>query len=163
MSVRLPKELSQDATWKTITLSSGQALEICVRRPDFKDQVISLAARSLVDQYRTRIARTVVDWRGVEDEQSPPQAVPFTTDALFQLISVYPQSLHQIDRAILDVWYVLPEDLEKNLPTPPANGGTTTLAETDSSTTSSLSGPSYDIATGSEPNSAPSSMNSLMT
>lgn len=163
MGVKLPKELSTDVVWKHISLGGGQSLEICVKRPDFKDQVTSLAARNLVDQYRTRITRTVIDWRGVEDELSPPQPVPFHPDALLQLIAAYPQSLHQIDRALTDLWYVLPEDLEKNLPTPPANGGTITTVETPSLTTSSPSGPPYDTASGSASNSVPSSMNCQTT
>lgn len=136
MPVKLPKELTTDVIWKPIKLSEGSVLELCLKRPDFKDQVASLATRSVADQYRMRVTRTVVDWRGVEDFSDPPQPVPYSADALLQLITTYPQSLHQIDRALTELWYVLPEDLEKNWPTPPANGGTTTNGETASMTIS---------------------------
>lgn len=149
MGVKLPSVVPDQAKWYPIDLGAGQSFEIQIRRPSFAEQVATLATDSAVSHTQARMSTMIVDWRGVEDEQDPPQAVKYSLDALLQLVTVYPQSFRQITNAINDMFYVYPGDLEKNSPTPPANGGTTTTAETTASTESSNSGPSSAIVSSS--------------
>lgn len=141
MSVRLPKSFVSGSKWHSIDLSGGQVLEIEVRRPTFEEQVAALAANSQAGYQRARLTSMITNWRGVVDDAG--QDLPYSWPNLEALMSVYPQSLRHILTAVNDAWVTLPEDLEKNSPTPPANGGTTTndaitpLTESSSSTTSS--------------------------
>lgn len=145
MGVKLPCVVPDQAKWYPIDLGAGQSFEVQIRRPNFAEQVATLATDSAVSHTQARMSTMIVDWRGVEDEQDPPQLIKFSIDALLQLIQVYPQSFRQITSAVNDMFHVWPGDLEKNLPTPPENGGTTTIAETTASTESSNSGQSFEV------------------
>lgn len=140
MSVKLPSQVSDQAKWYPIDLGAGQSFDLQIRRPTFSEHVTTLATPTPEEHTKARFSTMIVDWRGVEDGQEPPQPIKYSLDALVQLVQVYPQSFRQITAALNDAFHVWPGDLEKNLPTPPANGGTTTTDETTVSTTSSNSG-----------------------
>ncbi len=134
MGARLPSDIPTAAKWYKIELGGEQSFEIEIRRPTFAEQVASLVENSPTGQMRTRFASMVINWRGVEDEQEPPQPVPFSLEALVRLLEIYPQSFSQINRVLIDMFWTYPEDLRKNLPLPPANGGTTMTTEITNST-----------------------------
>lgn len=158
MGVKLPSVVPDQAKWYPIDLGGGQAFEVQIRRPTFDEQVAILGAETMSAHTRMLISTMILDWRGVEDDVTPPQTLPFSLDSLWKLISVYPQSLRQITSALNDVFYVYPVDLEKNLPTPPENGGTTMIAETTVSTDCLNSGSNSADASGSgESSGKPSS------
>lgn len=154
MSVRLPKSFVSSSKWHSIDLSGGQILEIEVRRPTFEEQVAALAANTHVGYQRARLTSMIISWRGVVDDAG--QDLAYSWQNLEALMSVYPQSLRHILTAVNDAWVTLPEDLEKNSPAPPANGGTTTNDATTDSTTSSPCGPSSATEPVREPSLAPS-------
>lgn len=154
MGVKLPTVVADQAKWYPIDLGAGQSFDLQIRRPTFAEQVTTLATASPEDHTKARFSTMIADWRGVEDEQDPPQPIKYSLDALVQLIQVYPQSFRQITASLNDAFHVWPGDLAKNLPTPPANGGTTTTVETTVLTTSSNSGESSGAASVSAESSA---------
>jgi len=140
MSVKLPQTVSAKSQWADIDLGGNQSLKLLIGRPTFAQQVTVLAAQSTAEFIESRINASVANWQGVVDDAGEP--VPFNLPSLQALFATYPQALARVNAAVIDVWITHPEDLEKNLPTPPANGGTETTAETAVSTASSPSTPS---------------------
>lgn len=136
MTVRLPAS-QFPPQWHTIDLGEGQSLELLVSRPSFEAQIDRFSSQTTDEFHRSRLNGAVRNWRGVTDDAG--EAVPYSFDSLLLLIEAYPQALPAIYRLALDVWTTLPEDLEKNLPTPPANGGTATTDETTGTANSSPS------------------------
>ena len=122
--------------WKQIDLGDGGTFEIAVRRPTLADQlaVLNDSKGEPVEVFLLR-AR-IVDWRGVNDEAGRP--VPYTFDTLGRLSVSYPDLIWDILIAVSEA--VQPEATNaKNLPTPPASGGTETTGGTTASTTPSVS------------------------
>lgn len=140
MSVKLPQTVGHKSQWVDIDLGAGQNLKLQVSRPGFAQQVEVLASGTQVDFVQARINASVTDWQDVENDAGKP--VPFNLPSLHALFETYPQALAKVNAAVVDVWITHPGDLEKNLPTPPASGGTGTTGETASSTGSSPSTPS---------------------
>jgi len=149
MSAKLPSIIPDQSKWYPIDLGAGQLFEIQIRRPTFAEQVKTLAIDSPESHTKSRMEAMITDWRGVEDDSDPPRPVKFSSENLLQMIQVYPQSFRQITTALNDMFHVWPGDLEKNLPTPPANGGTITTVETTASTESSNSGSSSEVESAS--------------
>lgn len=136
MTVKFANSLSAMIKDHVIDLGGGQSFTLHLRHPDFLQQVQAMAADDETGEFQVRLESMVAGWSGVEDDNTPPQPVPYSFEALKQLIAMYPQSFRQINLAIVNAYWVYPEDLRKNLPTPPANGGTTT---TDATTLSTVS------------------------
>lgn len=137
MSVKLPQSIPNNSKWVDIDLGGGQSLKLQVTRPSFIQQVEVLSSASSIEFLESRIRASVSDWQGVENDNAEP--VPFNWPALQSLFTAYPQALSRVNGAVVDVWITHPEDLEKNLPQPPVNGGTATTGETAVSTASSPS------------------------
>lgn len=113
--------------WKLIELGDGGTFEIAVKRPTLGEQLAALdAARGESVEVFLLRAR-IVDWRGVNDEVGNP--VPYTFDTLGQLSLSYPDLIWDILIAVSEAIKTEATNL-KNLPTPPANGGTVTADET---------------------------------
>ena len=122
--------------WKLIELGDGGTFELAVKRPTLGEQlaVMNDARGEPVEVFLLR--SRIVDWRGVNDEAGQP--VPYSFDTLGRLSTVYPDLIWDILIAVSEV--IKPEATNsKNLPTPPANGGTETTGETTASTALSAS------------------------
>lgn len=137
MSVKLPQSVSDNSKWVDIDLGADQSLRIQVARPSFAQQVQVLASQTQSEFIEARITASVIGWEGVVDDAG--QSIPYSRDGLLALFATYPQALSRVNAAAIDMWVTHPEDLEKNLPQPPASGGTETTGETTVSTDSSLS------------------------
>lgn len=151
MSVKLPQSIPASARWADIELGGEQSLRLLLNRPTFAQQVAVLAATTNTEFVEERLRASVTDWADVTNDEDQP--LPFSWEALQALFAAYPQALARVNLAVIDVWITHPGDLAKNLPTPPANGGTETTGATAASTASSPSTPSSPD----EPPPAPSS------
>lgn len=154
MSVKLPQTINNQSQWADIDLGAEQTLKLQLSRPSFAQQAAVLASQTQAEFIEARITSSVIGWEGVIDDAGQP--VPYSQAALLSLFAAYPQALARVNAAVIEVWITHPGDLEKNLPTPPASGGTGTTGETTSSTGSSPSTPSSTGEPLPEPTSATS-------
>jgi hypothetical protein len=144
MSVKLPQIIQHSVRWVEIDLQGGQTLRLQVGQPTFSQQVHAMLAESEIQFWERRIQASVIGWDCVVGDDDQP--ILFSWDGLLALFATYPQMLAHVQTAVLDVWVTFPEDLEKNLPKPPVNGGTTTTAATIALTASSNSSDSSSDA-----------------
>lgn len=145
--------------WQVLQLDADNSCQLLVARPTAEQCVTGLASPpdESVGAYQMRLARLLIlDWSDVTEEivtPDGPQVVPvaYSFDSLCRLVSQFPQSIWRLLDIVTTATVGLSETDQKNWPTPPANGGTTTPADALTSSGSSDYGTIVEDEKRSEP------------
>lgn len=138
MVTLIPKD-KLEPQWHTVTIANGQTIRLKIKRPtpaDVLTKLSSTEAESAADYTLRRISLLIVDWDGV-NEESTGEPVPYSFDTLVQLLTQIPSAIWAVSNVVSSVMNGLSETERKNSLTPPANGGTTTPADPQTSSGSS--------------------------
>ena len=145
--------------WQVLQLDSDNSCNLLVARLTAEQCVTGLASPpdESTGAYQMRLARLLIlDWSDVTEEiatEAGVRVVPvaYSFDALCRLISQFPQSIWKLLDIVTTATIGLSETDQKNWPTPPANGGTTTPADALTSSGSSDYGTIVEDEKRSEP------------
>jgi hypothetical protein len=159
MAVVVPVSRIRPDESRTIVIDKedGLELQIHVRRP-------SLASQFQLDQYQDRLSffwqkffSVATAWEGVQEPDGT--ATPFNQENIERLCLYYPQTVRKLSELVNDLYYQDADDVLKNLPSPPPDGGTATATVTTVSTTPSDSGTSSRSESDAGTSSVPTSTN----
>lgn len=125
--------------WHDVELATQVTIRLKIKRPTPRqvlDELASKTGEGTSDYTLRRISLLIVDWDGVLEEATG-QPVPYSFDNLVHLLTQIPSSIWAVSNLISNVMHGIPETERKNSPTPPANGGTTTHDDPQTSSGSS--------------------------
>lgn len=131
--------------WHVLQLDANNSCGLLVARPTAQQCVMGLASSpgESVGDFQMRLAALLIlDWSDVTEEiitAEGPQVVPvkYSFDGLCRLVSQFPHSVWRLLDIVADATQGITETDRKNLPTPPADGGTITPTEAVNSSGSS--------------------------
>jgi hypothetical protein len=108
--------------WFTVELESRGAIEIRLKRPTFEDLMHD--AEMNHGYVAMRVKALVLDWRGVNSDQDPPQPVPYSWDMFKAVSQLHPKLFRDVAVEASKAFLGLDEGNEKNSDTPPVASST---------------------------------------